>query len=78
MFKYLFKLLPANHEDPRLSTTNCGRIYEKLPVPTVNESPMLPIMSMSPGLTSCTLIGRVRDRVPFVLQKNLVDFGNSF
>lgn len=47
-------------------------------MPTVNESPMQPIMSMSPGLILCTLIGRVEDRVPFVLQKNLVEFENGF
>lgn len=49
-------------------------MYEKLPIPTVNESPIAPTMSMSPGLNSCTLVGRVNDLVPVMLQKNGLNF----
>lgn len=53
-------------------------MYEKLPVPTVNESPIPPMTSISPGLSSCTLVGRVEDLEPLVLQKNGLDFSNLF
>lgn len=67
-------LLPPTKENPLYSTKTLGTPVANIPYPAVSESPILPMISISPGRSRCTLVGFVNDLLFCVLHGNFVCF----
>lgn len=69
--------LPAHHDIPRYSIIVPNAHSSMAPFPAINESPIAPMTSMSPGLNLWTLVGFVDDLPKDVkfLQGNAIVFG---
>uniref|UniRef100_A0A1B0APP0 Uncharacterized protein n=1 Tax=Glossina palpalis gambiensis TaxID=67801 RepID=A0A1B0APP0_9MUSC len=55
---------PPDQDFPRFSVETCKIFVAKIPLPAVNESPIAPTISISPGRKRCTLLGTCKLRAP--------------
>lgn len=71
---------PIDHDTPLFSVITCNMLVARAPLPAVNESPIAPITSMSPGRSRCTEVGVcwLRAPGPFGSQKKAAVSGNGF